>query len=78
MYKDDILSGEIKYLEKKKKDLCMELNLLNVQLSVKYNIVNNKKEKFYFEKSLCSSCQLKLSEDEIKYKTIYCYKCVRL
>lgn len=75
MYKDEILKGEIQCLENNKKELLIQLHLLNLKLTEKNNIYYENKKKFYFEKGLCSSCESELSEDDIKYKIIYCEEC---
>jgi hypothetical protein len=74
-YKNELLKGEIEYLEKKEKELRKELKLLNINLTEKKKMYYDSEKKFYFEKGLCSSCQFELSKDEIKDKIIYCEEC---
>ena len=75
MFKNELLNGEIKFLENKRNALLIELKLLDKQLTEKNKSYHSEKKKYYFEKGLCGSCYYKLSDDDIKYKTIYCKEC---
>ena len=75
MYKNELLKAEIKCLENKTQSLIIELNLLNITLTEKNNYYFESEKKFYFEKGVCGSCYEKLSQYDIKYKTIYCEEC---
>lgn len=66
-YKNELLRGEIEHLKSKRKRLYVELRKLDDELTLK--------QKFYFIKGLCSSCEGRLSDEDIEYKTIYCQEC---
>jgi hypothetical protein len=70
------MEQKIKYLNEKKTQLSIEMKKIDEEETTLQALVRKNKEMLYFSKGICYSCRYnKLSEDDIKYKTIYCREC---